>query len=176
MKRIFAALAFIALATAGCAQAPTPTKGYNTVWTWTAPSSTPAFAGCGTAAGQFPCSYILSVETISGTTCDPATSANYKQLNPGAPVAALTFTQDNTTGETVCAVVTTVWNAENSPPSAPSAPVTSPQVPLAPGIPAGNAAQSASLERPTFTEPAPSPQLASMAVPVQVVGRIVRVR
>jgi len=173
MKRTFMILASALLLTvsAGC-QVPTPTPGYNVVWTWTAPGTSGTFS----CSGSQPCTYIVSAETITGTTCDPTTSSNYKQLNASSPVAALTYTQTNTTGTTVCAVVTTVWQGANSQPSVASAPVTSPAVPLAPSAPSGNSTVAA-LDKPALPSgvPVPSQQLA-MNAPLRITGHIVKIR
>ena len=160
------------LASACHGQVPPPTAGYNIVWTWTAPTATGTWSGCSTS---LPCSYILSAETITGTTCDPTTSANYKQLNSASPATTTTYTQTGTTGTTVCAVVTTVWNGENSQPSTASAPVTSPAVPLAPGAPSGNSTV-AKADKPQAPIPVADEQLASGAIPLRLSGHVIRVR
>jgi hypothetical protein len=164
--------AFLGIIAGIACQAPTPTPGYNVVWTWTPPSPSGTFT-CASPA----CTYVVSAETITGTTCDANTSNNYKQLNSTSPATTATYTQQNTTGETVCAIVSTLWNGGTSQPSAPSAAVTSPPVPLAPSAPSGNSTV-AMLDKPALPNgaPAPTKELAMNAVPMQLVGHVVRMR
>ena len=74
MKRIFATLAFLALALVGChAQLPA-TPAYNTVWTWNAPTPTSNWSGCGTQGRT----YVVSTMTVAAGTasCPAPTGAN----------------------------------------------------------------------------------------------------
>ena len=164
MKRIFATLAFLALALVGChAQLPT-TPAYNTVWTWNAPTPTSNWSGCGTQGGT----YVVSTMTAAaGTASCPAPTG----------ISALTWTQANTTGESICGIVQTIWSGSTSGASAPSNVAVNPQLPLAPGAPSGNSVVSA-LDKPPLPGQVlkPTPEMAMNAIPMQVRAVAVRVR
>jgi len=154
MKAILAALAILALGLgAGCrAQVPPASNGYKVTLTATAPVASGNWAGCTTSA---PCTYAFYAETITGTSCDPTTSTNYKEITtPTARPSTPAFTDPNTTGLTRCYDVETVQGAENSGPSNVAGPVVSPGVPLAPALQTPTP-QSASLERPSLPQSNP---------------------
>ena len=150
------------LAGVGCAHAGQlpPTPGYNTVWTWTAPSP---------CSG---CTYVISTLSLaSGTACPPSTGSNYTpQQTVTTGVSATTWTQTNTTGLTLCAVAQTIQGGQTSAASAQSAAVVNPTLPSAPGVPSGNSAVAISAP-PLMPNvlPAPSAQMARN-VPMQIVG------
>jgi hypothetical protein len=139
MIRKFAALAVLALGfAAGChAQVPPASPGYQVVITATAPVASGNWAGCTTSA---PCTYAFYAETITGTSCDPTTSTNYKEITtatsgqPNSRPSTPNFVDPNTTGLTRCYDVETVQGAENSGPSNVAGPIVSAGVPLAPAL------------------------------------------
>jgi len=134
MNRKFAALVILALGfAAGChAQVPPASPGYQVVLTATAPVASGNWAGCTTSNS---CVYAFYAETITGSTCDPTTSANYKEITtPTARPSTPTFTDANTTGLTRCYDVETVQSVQNSAPSNVAGPVVSPGIPLAPAL------------------------------------------
>lgn len=159
MSLIFAAL----LICCGCAhpQLP-PTPGYNTVWTWTAPNPCTG------------CTYVVSTLTLtSGTSCPASTGSNYApQQTVTTGVTTASWTQVNTTGMTLCAVVQTIQGGQTSPPSAQSAAVVNPTLPTSPGVPSGNStvAELAPVRMPNL--PAPVRQMAENA-PMQIHGQSV---
>jgi hypothetical protein len=168
MKKFVLSLIFSAsalLAGVGCAHAGQlpPTPGYNTVWTWTAPSP---------CSG---CTYVVSTLVLSsGTTCPASTGSNYiPQQTVTTGVTGTTWTQTNTTGLTLCAVAQTIQGGNTSTASAQSAAVINPTLPSAPGVPSGNSAVSA-LAPPVSPNslPVPSSQMA-MNIPMQIVGHSV---
>lgn len=135
MKRLFGlALAVLAL-TIGChssgGQIPPPSTGDNANLSWTAPTS-----GCAPS-----CSYIIYRETLaSGTTCDPTTSTNWKQL---ATATALSYVDQAAGGQDVCYGVVAVSNSLNGPNSN-LVNVTVPGPPTAPALnPPTTSAQAA---------------------------------
>ena len=176
MKRIFVTLAFLALALVGChAQLPT-TPAYNTVWTWNAPTPTSNWSGCGTQGRT----YVVSTMTVAAGTasCPAPTGSNYAaQQTVTTGISALTWTQANTTGESICGIVQTIWSGSTSGASAPSNVAVNPQLPLAPGAPSGNSVVSA-LDKPPLPGQVlkPTPEMAMNAIPMQVRAVAVRVR
>ena len=156
MKPIYAALAILALGVSiGChAQVPPASNGYKVVLTATAPLPSGNWLGCGT--GQPQCTYAFYAETVTGS-CDPTTSANYKEItNPASRPTTPNFTDANTTGLTRCYDVETVQGVQNSAPSNVAGPVVSPGIPLAPALQTPTP-QSAELVLPNAS---PAPQLA----------------
>lgn len=172
----FLAIAILALGAVGCTHAqPSPTPGYNTLWTWTAPAASSTWAGCTSAQN---CSYIVSTATVAAgtTTCPQPNGNNYvPQQTAATALTTISWTQQNTTGQLLCAVVSTIWNGETSTASGPSNLVSNPQLPLAPGVPSGNPAV-AEVEKPKLpaTMPSASAQLAMNAIPVEIRGVVVR--
>ncbi len=129
MKRI-AALAILVMAAVGChPQAPQPSPGYNVNLTATAPPSD---------GNSAPFSYAVYRETITGTTCDPTTSTNWKEITtPTARPAAPSYVDGTATGLNVCYFMVTYQTPtgqtmpQNSGPSNTAA-AQVPGVPLAP--------------------------------------------
>jgi hypothetical protein len=158
MKRIVQISALVLAALAGChAQVPPASNGYKVVLSGTVPAPTGNWAGCTTSA---PCTYAFYAETITSGTCDPTTSANYKEIsNPASRPTTPNFTDANTTGLTRCYDAETVQGAENSGPSNIAGPVVSPGVPLAPAL-ATPAPEAAQLEKPSLPNAAPASQFA----------------
>lgn len=159
MKISYLAFAILgALALSAChgnTQVPPASPGYNVVLT----ASLPAAPNSCTTTPASPCTFAFYAETIAaGASCDPTTSANYKEItNPASRPTTLTFTDANTTGLTRC------YNAETVQAGANSAPSNTAQV-VSPGVPsqltlAPNAVVAA-LEKPLS---APEPQQATMA-------------
>ena len=152
MKRIaqlailfFPALPFVT----GChAQAPPASPGYNVNLAWGAPQATAGWTGCagvaGSAAGAAQCTYAVYAETLaSGSTCDPYTSANFKEItNPASRPVTTSFVDTNSTGLDECYLVETVQTSANSGPSN-IVNLIVPGVPLAPSLSAPTAAQAA---------------------------------
>jgi len=165
-------LAVIILATAipGCVHPqPAPTKGYNTLWTWSAPTS----GSCTTD-----CSYIVSTLSVaSGTASCPAPTGQYvPQQTATTALTTTSWTQVNTTGQVLCAVVSAYFNSATSPASTASNVVTNPSLPLAPGVPAGNTQVQADLVKPQLMPAQRNQQLTLNAVPLQLFGRVVRTK
>ena len=135
MKRIlFAALSILALGiSAGChAQVPPPSKGSNVALTWTAPVAGGSWAGCTIAS---PCVYAVYAEAVSGLTCDPTTSANYKEITSASTrPSGTSFTDTAASGLTKCYDVETVQGSQNSGPSNVAGPIVAPGAPLAPAL------------------------------------------
>jgi hypothetical protein len=175
MKHKLAALAILALGFAGChAQVPPASAGYEVVLTATAPVASGNWAGCGT--GQPQCTYAFYGETITGTTCDPSTSTNYKEITtPTARPTTSNFIDQNTTGLTKCYDVETVQSGGNSAPSVVAGPVVSPGIPVAPTL-APPVSQVATLEKPALGIPAASQQFTMNIPPMIMTVRIVRTR
>ena len=155
MKRIYAVFAILALGlAAGChAQVPAASTGYNVVLSATVAPPSGNWLGCVTAQPQ--CTYAVYAETITGTTCDPTSSGNYKEITtlatrPTTP----NYTDLNTTGLTKCYDMETVQSGANSGPSNVAGPVVSPGVPLAPAL-ATPAPQSAALATPQLPNAQP---------------------
>jgi hypothetical protein len=150
---------------AGCAHSQLPpTPGYNTVWTWTAPSP---------CSG---CTYVVSTLSVAAGTasCPASTGSNYTpQQTVTTGVSGTTWTQTNTTSLTVCAVAQTIQGGNTSPASTQSSPVVNPSLPSAPGVPSGNSTVAALAPPLMPNMPAPDKQMAS-AMPIQIVGHVVR--
>jgi hypothetical protein len=154
MKRILWLFPLL-LITAGCrAQAPTPTPAYSVVLTATAPASD---------GNSNPYSYAVYRETITGTTCDAATSTNWKEITTASTRPATPAYTDTTvpaTGASECYFMVTYQTSTGSPAtiqnSGPSnvAQVTVPGVPTAPALNAPTTTQAQS-DAPSFapTEP-----------------------
>ena len=163
----FAALAIMALSLTACAPAqPAPTPGYNTTWTWPAPAT-------GACIGS--CSYIVSTLAVApGTnTCPPATGQYTPQQTATSALTATSWTQTGTTGQTICAVVSTYFSGATSAASTPSNVVTNPALPLAPGVPTGNATVSDLVRGPSLRMPLP--QLSGkLAAPGSISGTVAR--
>jgi hypothetical protein len=118
---------------AGCkAQAPPASPGYKVSLTWTAPAASGTWAGCTTAA---PCAYAVYAETlVSGSTCDPSTSTNFKEITTSATrPSSPAYTDASATGLDRCYLVETVQGSQNSAPSN-IVNVSVPGIPLAPTL------------------------------------------
>ncbi len=171
MKPIYAALTILALGfSIGCyAQVPPASNGYEVVLSATAALPNGNWLGCVT--GQPQCTYAVYAETITGTACDPASSANFKEITaPAARPTTPNFTDTPTTGLTRCYDMETVQGTQNSAPSNVTAPVVSPGVPLAPTLQTPTP-QAAELEKPALPNASPVPQLAKKPPsPVELPG------
>ena len=169
MKRIAALFLFTLIAT-GCGHTqPTPTTGYQTSWSWTAPT---------TGSCTSTCKYIVSTLVVtSGTaSCPTATGQYIPQQTATTALSATTWTQANTTGLTNCAVVSSVFAGATSAASVPSSPVVSPALPTAPGIPSGTPGQSAELVKPIMV-PYSEPVLMlskNLGAPTLISGKVQR--
>ena len=127
MKQILATLAVLAMAAAvGChAQVP-PSPPPQVTATWSCASCTGATT------------YVVSVATISGSTCPAVTGTNYvQQGTTAAGVLTLTWTPA-VDGVTICAIVQAQVGGLTGQPSAPSAPYAIPPYPGTPTAPAVN--------------------------------------
>jgi len=156
MKRAFFALACIVPFLFGpiaCHSQPSPTKGYNISWTWTAPTTGSCTANC---------SYIVSTLSVpSGTASCPAPTGQYNpQQTSSTALSGTSWLQTNTTGLTYCAVVSSVFNSATSAASAVSNVVTSPALPTAPGVPSGGNVQQSEVIKPDSVAD-PQPQLSA---------------
>lgn len=169
--RRFIALCALAVALAGCSHAQLPpSTGYNVQWTVTIPAASGGWLGCGT--GQPACSIVVSTLTVpAGTaTCPASTGSNYTpQQTAATAISGTTWTQDSTTGLTMCAVAQLVQAQAVSAASVASSPVTSPALPLAPSV--SGTQQSAALD--PQLQPTPgAPVMASL----KIVGGLVSSR
>jgi hypothetical protein len=153
---IFATFAALPIGIGCHAQVPPATAGYQVNLTATLPAPSGNWLGC--VSGQPQCTFAVYAETIAGSTCDPTTSTNYKEItNPASRPTTPNFTDPNTTGLTKCYDMETVQSGENSGPSNVAGPVVSPGVPLAPTL-ATPSPQQAQLN--SLPGGVPAPQLA----------------
>jgi hypothetical protein len=168
MKNKFLATAFLALlSVVGCHAQPAPTPGYNTTWTWTPPT---------TGACTTNCNYIVSTLTVAAgiTSCPPSTGQYVPQQTTSTALATTSWTQTNTTGQTICAVVSAYFSGATSVASSPSNVVTNPALPLAPGVPSGNSAV-ADVVKPQTPGPEPTLQASrNLTAPGTVYGVVAR--
>lgn len=184
MKRFASALVVLAgiIAAAGCSHAQLPpTKGYNVEWTVTLSAPSSSWNGC--VAGQPACGIVISTLVVpAGTsTCPASTGSNYvAQQTTATAIQGTSWTQDNTTGTTQCAVAQIVQTqaGQTAPSISAVSPVSnavaSPALPLAPGI-TGGSQQSAALVKPAF--PALQPTAGEKIVAtLEIRGRLVQTR
>ena len=167
MKKIFTAALLIVLGmatgiTACHGQVPPASTGYNVDLSWIPPVPTGNWVGC---TASLTCSYAVYAETIaSGASCDPTTSANYKEItNPASRPTGDTYVDTNATGLTRCYDVETVQSGANSGPSN-VATIAVPGVPLAPSL-APPATVTTDLVKPALPFDGPSPTLAKRPAP-----------
>jgi hypothetical protein len=165
--RFLAIVILTMLSIAGCHAQPSPTPGYNTTWTWTAPAS----GACTTN-----CNYIVSTFTIPpGTTSCPAATGQYiPQQTSATALATTSWTQTNTTGQILCAVVSSYFGGATSGASTPSNVVTNPTLPLAPGVPSGNSSVADVVKPKLVGDPASWHYSATLAAPGAVYGVVAR--
>jgi len=106
MCRLIVLSALVLVFAAGCSNAQLPpSKGYDVLWTVSIPAPANGWAGCGT--GQPSCGLVISTLAVPAgtTTCPASTGSNYTpQQTAAAPASGTTWTQDSTTGLTLCAV------------------------------------------------------------------------
>ena len=115
----------------GC-RAQVPPTGHTVTLTWTVPSPSGAWAGCG--SGQPSCAYVVSRAAASGSSCPSTTGSNYTPLNQTTPAVGTSYVDFTATGQTVCYIAQTVQGSAVSQPSAPAGPLTVPGNPLAPSL------------------------------------------
>lgn len=165
MKRILAVFSFSLLLVVGCPSQPAPTNGYSTTWSWTAPT---------TGSCTSTCKYIVStLEVVAGTsTCPSATGQYVPQQTLTTALSTTTWTQANTTGKSICAVVSATFAGATGQPSAQSSVVVSPPLPTAPGVPTGNP-QSAEL-KPTVSNTEPVLLSQNIGSPSVITGSVHR--
>jgi len=134
MRKQFAVIAILALGLTAChSQVPLASPGYMVLLSATVASPSGNWLGC--VSGQPQCTYAVYAETITGSTCDPTSSTNYKEItNPASRPTTPAYTDANTTGLTRCYDMETVQNGQNSAPSNVAGPVVSPGIPLAPAL------------------------------------------
>jgi len=136
MKRKIQIAALLAALVVGChGQVPPASPGYEVIITASAPVASGNWGGCTASA---PCTYAFYAETISGASCDPTSSTNYKEITtatsgqPNSRPSTPNFADANTTGLTRCYDVETIQGSQNSAPSNVAGPIVSPGIPLPP--------------------------------------------
>jgi len=166
-NKLLATSILVFLSIVGCHAQPSPTPGYNTTWTWAAPTS----GACTTN-----CSYIVSTLPVAAGTsiCPVATGQYVPQQTAATALTATSWTQTSTTGQVLCAVVSSYFGGATSAASLPSNVVTNPALPLAPAAPSGNSA-IADVVRPKLPNSAPLPRLSNkLTAPGSVYGTVAR--
>lgn len=166
MKKLLLLLPFLAL-TACHAQVPPTTHSVDLAWHAPVPVSGGIWqTACGTAAGQSPCTYILSRASVTSGTgpCPPVSTsgtANYIPLNSGSPATGLAYTDTTATG-VVCYIAQTVQLATTGGASN----IVQATVPANPGAPTLGNGTVARLDRPQAPMPSPADaQVASEQAP-----------
>lgn len=159
---IIGAFGLLAGCKSGSGQVPPASPGAVVNLGWSTPT------GCSATA---PCTYTVYRDVITGTTCDPTTSTNWKQVT-ATPLTVTSYSDSTAAGLIACYSGETLQSGQNSAPSAVAGPFTVPGSPTAPAI-TGTVATAVAEKSDTK----PMPTLASnkaLAAPMNFKGEVTK--